>query len=157
MHKLYTLWYIQNESHTQTLMLYRNRKKNDISQGKRNGVWGKIEIWESPDQCIIREIKEETWLDVLDMSIKGIITAPNFDWSGDDFVIFVYRIDRWTGELIDCLEWELHWIDNDQILQLNTWEWDKVFIPLVYQSGVFSIYQNYQNWYYLWGDLKHYQ
>lgn len=78
-HRLYTLWYIVDHNVWKTLMLYRSKKDNDISVWKWNGIGGKIESWESSDQGMIREIKEETWFDVLDMSFKGIITAPNFD------------------------------------------------------------------------------
>jgi 8-oxo-dGTP diphosphatase len=137
-------------------MLYRNKKDNDISVWKWNGIGGKIESWESPDQGMIREIKEETWFEVLNMSFKGVITAPNFDNSWDDFVIFVYRIDQWQWTMIECDEWELHWIGNDDITSLNLREGDKVFLPLVYQPWFFTILQHYTDTLYIDWKLTQY-
>ena len=133
--KLATLGYIHREN--QTLMLHRIRKENDIHEWKWNGVGGKFEVGESPEECMIRETREETWLKAQNPILRGIITAPLFaKW--EDWYIFVYDIYEFTWDLIDCNEWELHWIDDDQILSLNLWEWDRHFIQWLQEGRFFS-------------------
>ncbi len=123
--KLATLGYIRKDS--KTLMLHRIKKENDIHEGKWNGVWGKFDPGETPEECMIREIEEETGLIARDPILKGIITAPMFaKW--EDWYIFVYEIVDFSWELIECSEWDLEWIDDDRVLWLNLWEWDRYFM-----------------------------
>lgn len=141
--KLATLIYVQHEG--KTLMIHRNKKENDIHEWKRNGVWWKLEPGESPDECCVRELLEETWLLALEYSLKWILSAPEFTpWH--DWYIFIYMVTCFEGELIDCNEWELHWINNDSLLDLNLWEWDRKFIPLLFQKWFLRIKMNYQWW-----------
>ena len=128
-----TLGYIKNNKN-QYLMLFRNKKDNDINQGKWVGVGGHLEKDETKDQCIIREIKEETGLDVKHLNNRGELL-----FISDDYVeiMYLYLIDDFEGELIECNEGELKWIDKDNLLSLNMWEGDKVFLPLLIETDEF--------------------
>lgn len=128
----------------QTLMLYRNKKENDYHEGKWNGLGGKFEQGETPEQCAVREIKEESGLTVKDPNLKGIITFPMFDGK-DDWYVFIFTFNGYEGELIDSNEGELAWIDDDKLTDLNLWEGDSIFIPWLYQDKFFSAKFNYEN------------
>ncbi|HET55299.1 MAG TPA: 8-oxo-dGTP diphosphatase [Ignavibacteria bacterium] len=140
--KLATLCYVQKEN--KTLMLYRNKKKNDYHEGKWNGLGGKFELGESPEDCAIREIKEEAGLTVKNLIMKGFITFPLFD-EVDDWHVFLFVIDKFEGELIDSPEGELEWIENDKLSEINLWEGDKIFIPWLFEDKFFSAKFNYEN------------
>ena len=118
-------------------MLHRIKKKNDIHQDKWNGLGGKLITGESPEECIKREVLEESGLIIKDPKLHGIITFPKFD-GFDDWLVFVYSSDKFEGELIDSDEGELEWINNDVLFDLNLWEGDKVFIPWLSQEKFFS-------------------
>ena len=133
--KISTLCYIRNRH--QTLMLHRIKKKNDIHQDKWNGLGGKLITGESPEECIKREVLEESGLIIKDPKLHGIITFPKFD-GFDDWLVFVYSSYKFEGELIDSDEGELEWINNDVLFDLNLWEGDKVFIPWLSQEKFFS-------------------
>tara|TARA_Y100001968_G_scaffold305907_1_gene322271 strand:+ start:1006 stop:1464 length:459 start_codon:yes stop_codon:yes gene_type:complete len=133
--KISTLCYIQNEH--QTLMLHRIKKENDIHQDKWNGLGGKLIAGESPEECVKREVLEESGLIIRKPKLHGVITFPKFD-NVDDWMVFVYTAHHFEGSLIDSNEGVLEWIDNDQILNLNLWEGDKIFIPWLSQDKFFS-------------------
>ena len=133
--KISTLCYIQSEH--QTLMLHRIKKENDIHQDKWNGLGGKLIAGESPEECVKREVLEESGLIIRKPKLHGVITFPKFD-NVDDWMVFVYTVDHFEGSLIDSNEGVLEWIDNDQILNLNLWEGDKIFIPWLSQDKFFS-------------------
>jgi 8-oxo-dGTP diphosphatase len=134
--RLATLCYVRRDGHT--LMLYRNRKEADYHAGKWNGLGGKFEPGESPEQCMRREVLEESGLSVVSARLNGMITFPTFDGS-NDWYVFVYTITETTGELTsDCREGELHWIEDAQVAHLNLWEGDRVFLPWLEKPGVFS-------------------
>jgi len=133
--KLATLCYVKKGN--QTLMLYRNKKENDYHKGKWNGLGGKFEQGESPEQCMKREILEESGLTVESATLKGFITFPMFDGT-DDWYVFIYTIEAFSGELIDSPEGELHWIANDKLFDLNLWDGDKIFMKWLEQSQIFS-------------------
>lgn len=118
-------------------MLYRNKKKNDYHEGKWNGLGGKFEQGESPEQCMHREILEESGLTVESATLRGFITFPMFDGT-DDWYVFIYTIEAFSGELIDSPEGELHWINNDKIFELNLWDGDKIFMQWLDQAKIFS-------------------
>jgi len=147
--KLATLCYVQKDD--KTLMLYRNKKENDYHEGKWNGLGGKFELGESPEDCAIREIKEEAGLSVKNLIMKGFITFPLFDGK-DDWHVFLFVIDKFEGELIDSAEGELEWIDNDKLSEINLWEGDKIFIPWLFEDKFFSAKFNYEN-----GKFKDYE
>ncbi len=140
--KLATLCYVQKDG--KTLMLYRNKKENDYHEGKWNGLGGKFEPGESPEDCAIREIKEEAGLNVKSLKLKGFITFPMFDGK-EDWYVFLFVRDDFEGELIDSPEGMLKWIPNDELEKLNLWEGDKIFIPWLFQDKFFSAKFNYEN------------
>lgn len=133
--RLATLCYVRSEG--RTLMLHRNRKENDYHEGKYNGLGGKLEPGESPEQCMKREIMEESGLEALAWRFNGVITFPTFDGS-NDWYVFVFTVSEFRGELIDSAEGELHWIPDGDVLALNLWEGDRLFIPWLEKPGFFS-------------------
>ena len=139
-----TLCYVKTE--TQTLMLHRIKKENDMHKGKWNGLGGKMEDGETPEECIIREVYEESGLTIQDPTLKGILTFPQFD-GNNDWLAFVFSAHTFTGELIDSDEGVLEWVDNEKLLDLNLWPGDKIFLPWVDGDRFFSgkfIYENKQ-------------
>ena len=142
--QLATLCYLRAEQ--QTLMLYRNQKSDDFHLGKWNGLGGKVESGESPEESVIREVKEESGLTVQNPKLCGILTFPGFKSDGVDWVVFVFEAIHFTGELSSGPEGTLHWIEDSRILDLNLWPGDLVFLPWIYKGGPFFsaklIYEN---------------
>ena len=133
--KLATLCYLKNNG--KTLMLYRNKKPGDIHKGKWNGLGGKVEAGETPEQCAIREIQEESGLTVIDLKFNGVITFPMFD-GVDDWYVFIFTINESHGFLIDSPEGELAWVPDEKLLELNLWDGDRIFLPWLKQDKFFS-------------------
>ena len=142
--KLATLIYVKDNINKKTLMLFRNKKTNDVHEGKWNGLWGKLEKGESPELCCRRELFEESWLIAKTIELKWILTAPNFSHDSDRY-IFIYNVTSREWEIKECNEWELHWIDSDKILELNLREWDKKFIPLLDKPWIFHTTMRYKD------------
>lgn len=140
--KLATLCYVMNDN--KTLMLYRNKKENDYHEGKWNGLGGKFEQGEAPEECAIREVFEESGLKVKDPVLKGHITFPMFDGK-DDWYVWLYVFNGFEGNLIDSPEGRLEWIPNEKLNELNLWEGDKIFIPWLFNDKIFSAKFNYEN------------
>ncbi len=142
--KLATLCYVQKDG--RTLMVHRIKRANDMHLGKWNGLGGKLEPGETPEECVIREIYEESGLLARDPQLKGILTFPGFA-NEEDWYTFVYVVTDFTGELIDSPEGFLEWIEDDRLLGINLWEGDRIFIPWLKEAGFFSgkfVYQNNQ-------------
>jgi len=133
--KISTLCYIKKNN--QTLMLHRIKKKNDIHKNKWNGLGGKLIDGESPEECVKREVFEESGLIIESPKLHGIITFPKFD-EIDDWIVFIYTAKNFEGNLIECNEGKLDWVSDDQLLRLNIWEGDKIFIPWLSQEKFFS-------------------
>ncbi len=125
--KISTLCYIEKDG--SYLMLFRNKKEDDINEGKWIGVGGHFEEDESPDECIIREAKEETGLDLLHPDLRGIVTFVS--GKGLTEYMFLYTASRFSGELIPCTEGDLKWIEKNKIKDLTLWEGDKIFLELL--------------------------
>lgn len=142
--KLATLCYVTDKKNNSTLMIYRNKKKNDYHEGKWNGLGGKFEPGESPEECAIREIEEESGLKVKNVTMKGFITFPLFDGK-DDWYVFLFTSDEFEGEQIDSPEGKLEWIPNEKLTEINLWEGDKIFIPWLFEEKFFSAKFNYEN------------
>ena len=147
--RLATLCYVQRPG--QTLMLHRVKRKNDYHQGKWNGLGGKFEPGESPEECVVREVYEESGLVCRDPMLRGQITFPNFDGEADWYV-WVFVAPQWEGQLRDSPEGRLAWIDNDHLLGLNLWPGDRLFIPWVFKDRYFSAKFLYQD-----GDFQGYE
>ena len=133
--KLATLCYVR--SNGKTLMLHRIKKRNDMHAGKWNGLGGKLDPGETPEECVVREVREESGLELSAPVLRGVLTFPAFS-QGEDWYAFVYVADRFTGELIDSAEGVLAWVDDDKLAQLNLWEGDRIFLPWLDSQGFFS-------------------
>ena len=133
--RLATLCYVRDRG--RTLMVHRVRKANDYHHGKHNGLGGKLEPGESPEDCMKRELLEESGLTALAWRLNGMITFPTFDGS-NDWYVFVFTIHEFSGELIDSPEGELIWVPDSELLDLNLWEGDRVFLPWLSRREFFS-------------------
>ena len=127
------------------LMLYRNKKENNLNKGKWIGVGGKFLENESPLQCAVREVKEETGLTIYDPDFRGVVVF-NYNEEETEYM-FLYTADKFTGEVdFNCNEGELKWIDKDDILNLNLWEGDRIFLSLLKKdSPFFYLTLNYRD------------
>lgn len=125
-------------------MVHRVKKVNDVHQGKWNGLGGKLEAGETPEECAIREIQEESGLRPISLKLKGFLTFPNFA-NDEDWYAFVFVVDRFEGDLIESPEGNLQWIPDEQLLDLNLWEGDRIFLPWLDQPGFFSARFVYQH------------
>lgn len=142
--KLATLCYLRKNSHT--LMIHRIKKENDMHAGKWNGLGGKLEPGETPEECARREIWEEAGLLVKSLHLKGLITFPGFS-NDEDWYTFLFVVKVFEGQLIDSPEGTLQWIPDAELLDLNLWPGDRIFIPWLDKPGFFSgkfIYENQQ-------------
>ena len=140
--KLATLCYVRHNGHT--LMMYRNKKKADIHLGKWNGLGGKFAPGETPEECVCREVREESGLRITNPHLRGFLTFPKFS-AGEDWYVFVFTAEEFNGELHTSSEGELKWIPNKKLLDLNLWEGDQYFLPLLESNLFFSgkfIYRN---------------
>ena len=131
---LATLCYIKRAG--QTLMLYRNKKINDIHEGKWNGLGGKFEAGESPEMCIRREVEEEAGLFIRNPRLHGLLIFVNF--KGNDWYVFVFSATNFEGDVIDSPEGRLEWIDDDKLLDLPLWPSDAIFLPWLKKDNFFS-------------------
>ena len=113
----------------QYLMLHRTKKENDENHDKWIGVGGKFEEGESPEDCMRREVREETGFEVTAWRYCGIVTFVHNIWPAEQMHIFVCT--DWTGEPIECNEGDLEWIEKKRLLELPQWEGDKIFLRLI--------------------------
>lgn len=110
------------------LMLYRNKKKNDLNEGKYIGIGGHIEKGETKEQALIREVKEETGLLLNSFVYRGEIIFINDKYKE---IMYLYTSDDFVGELKECNEGSLSWIPIENVIDLPLWEGDKVFLDLL--------------------------
>ena len=122
-----TLCYIQSGGNY--LLLHRTKKKNDQSHDKWLGIGGKFEDKESPEDCILREVREETGLTLTSYQYRGIVTFVSDVWETE--FMHLFTADAFTGTIRDCDEGELEWISKDRYLSLPMWEGDKIFLRLL--------------------------
>ncbi len=130
---LATLCYVIDNKNKKTLMLHRVKKKNDFHEGKWNGLGGKFDAGESPEECVIREVKEESGLTIINPILNGFIAFPNFDGK-NDWHVFIFTAKNFKGKLIDSNEGNLQWIKNEELLKLNLWDGDKIFLNWVFNK-----------------------
>ena len=130
---LSTLCYIEKDG--KYLMLHRTKKKNDINKDKWIGIGGKFEQNESPEECIVREVKEETGLTLKTYKLRCIVTYISTTW--DTEYMYVFTSNDFEGEEIECNEGDLQWINKDESTKLNTWEGDKIFIEKLQKDDSF--------------------
>ena len=130
------------EKNNQYLMLHRNKKENDINKDKWIGVGGHIEDNETNDQCIVREVKEETNLDLIDFDLLGEVT---FNIDGFVEIMYVYKSMNFKGEINECNEGTLEWVDKDKLHLLNLWEGDKIIFKKMDEKIYFKLNMIYKN------------
>ena len=133
--KLATLCYVKSPNGL-TLMIHRIKKAGDIHAGKWNGLGGKLEAGESPEQCVIREVREEAGLEIENPRYHGLLVFADF--KADDWYVFVFTATQFTGSLIESAEGHLEWIPGDEILTLPLWPSDPIFLPWLEHDVVFS-------------------
>lgn len=122
-----TLCYL--EKNGAYLMLYRNKKKNDPNGGKWIGVGGKLEEKESPPDCLIREVREETGLQVNSYDYRGLVTFVSDEYETEQMHLFTSK--DFSGELQSCNEGDLEWIPLEKLDSLPAWEGDRIFLALI--------------------------
>ncbi len=128
--KMTTLCYIENNDCY--LMLHRTKKKKDVNKDKWIGVGGHAEGNETPQECLLREVKEETGLLLTSYKFRGLITFISDEYEAEMMCLFT--ADGYTGELITCDEGELEWIKKSDVPQLPTWEGDAQFLKLLLED-----------------------
>ena len=139
--KLTTLCYIEHDD--QYLMLHRVKKENDENHDKWIGVGGKFEEGESPEDCLLREVKEETGLTLKEYRLHGIITFVSNEW-GTEYM-YLYTATKYEGTLTECDEGELVWIPKDELSKLTLWEGDRIFLRLLdEEKRFFSLKLHYE-------------
>jgi 8-oxo-dGTP diphosphatase len=132
---LATLCYLRKDG--KTLMLHRVKKKNDIHEGKWNGLGGKLESGETPEECAVREVREESGLVLRNPLLRGLLTFPGFDGE-HDWYVYVFTGTEFEGSLIDSPEGRLEWVADGKLLDLPLWEGDKVFLGWLDRPEFFS-------------------
>jgi len=122
-----TLIYIERGD--EYLMLHRTKKEHDLNHDKWIGVGGKFEDGEAPEDCMLREAREETGLTLTRWRYRGLVTFVSDQWETE--YMHLFTADQWTGEPRECDEGELAWIQKERLLALPLWEGDKLFLRLL--------------------------
>ena len=122
-----SLCYIERDG--KYLMLHRTKKVNDENHDKWIGVGGKFEEGESPEECMLREVTEETGLSLSSWRYRGIVTFVSDEWGGE--YMHLFTADGFTGQIKSCDEGELEWVEKHRLLTLPIWEGDKIFLRLL--------------------------
>ena len=133
---LSTQCYIEKDG--RYLMMNRKVKENDVNHDKWIGVGGHFEKDESPEECLLREVKEETGYTLTSWKFHGIVTFVSA--KGVTEYMWVYSADGFTGEPVECDEGELVWVEKDKLDGLELWEGDRIFLRLMAEDApVFSL------------------
>ena len=130
-----TLCYITRGD--EVLMLHRGKKQNDINKDKWIGIGGKFEQEESPDECLLREAKEETGLTLTSWRCRGIVTFLNEGSFGE--YMYLFTADGFEGDLKECDEGDLQWVHRDFLNELPKWEGVQIFLDLLWQDAPFFL------------------
>ena len=140
--KMTTLCYIEQEG--KYLMLHRVKKHHDINAGKWIGVGGHVKNGETPEECLLREVKEETGLVLTAYRLRGLVTFLSDACEPE--LMCVFTADAFDGEMIECDEGELAWVEKSDVLALPTWEGDRVFLERLLSGDerFFSIKLRYE-------------
>ena len=119
------------------LMLHRVKKKNDLNQDKWIGVGGKFEGEETPDECLLREAREETGLNLTSWRCRALVTFLSDVWEGE--YMYLFTADGFEGTLKECDEGDLQWVSREFLDALPKWEGDKIFLELLWQDAPFFL------------------
>lgn len=130
---LTTLCYIEKDD--AYLMLHRVKKENDINKDKWIGIGGHFENTESPEECLLREVKEETGLTLHSWCFRGLVTFVTLQGVSEYMCLFTS--DDFSGELAECDEGNLEWVKKDRFPELNLWEGDYIFLRLLEERETF--------------------
>ena len=122
-----TLCYLEQDG--ALLMLHRVKKVNDENQDKWIGVGGKLEDKESPEDCLLREVWEETGLTLERWRYRGLVTFVSDKWETE--YMHLYTADRFSGTLKECDEGNLEWVPRDRVESLPLWQGDKIFLRMI--------------------------
>lgn len=129
-----TLCYIEQGG--KWLLLHRTKKERDENKDKWIGVGGKFEDGESPDDCLLREVKEETGLTLTRWQFRGIVTFVSDQWPCE--YMHLFTATGFEGEMVPaCDEGDLEWIEKERLLSLPIWQGDKIFLRLLAQNHPF--------------------
>ena len=142
---LSTLCYIERniEEKSQYLMLHRVKKENDCNRDKWIGVGGKFQERESPEECLLREVREETGLTLTSWRFRGLVTFVSDQWPTE--YMHIFTADGFTGTIGRCDEGDLEWVDLDRVEQLPLWAGDHLFLKLLAsEAPFFSLKLRYQ-------------
>ncbi len=141
--KLATLCYVKKDG--RTLMMHRNKRAGDIHDGKWNGLGGKLDFGETPEEGVIREVKEESGLVIKNPSLRGILTFPAFK-DEEDWYVYVFVAHEYSGEFaVESREGELKWIEDEKLFGLPLWEGEPIFLKWIEEGRFFSgkfVYEN---------------
>ena len=116
-------------------MLHRIKKKNDLNHDKWIGIGGKFEDKESPEDCLLREAREETGLTLTDYRYRGLVTFVSDRWPTE--YMHLFTADGFTGELKDCDEGALEWLHRTRLREIPHWEGDDIFLDLIERDAPF--------------------
>lgn len=136
-----TLCYI--EKNNKYLMLHRTKKQNDTNSDKWIGIGGKFEKGETPTECVLREVKEETNLTLKSVNFRGIVYFRNNFYPDED--MYLFTSNDFVGTIKTCDEGDLEWIDRDELYSLTLWEGDKIFLEALKKDDrFFELTLNYE-------------
>ena len=131
-----TLIYIEKDG--KTLLLHRTKKKNDLNHDLWVGIGGHCEEDESPEDCALREAKEETGLTLTEYKYRGVVTFVSDKYEGE--YMHLFTSSDFVGDIIECDEGDLEWIENERVLSLPAWEGDRLFLELLRKDEpIFSL------------------
>ena len=117
----------------QVLMLHRVKKKNDVNKDKWIGIGGKFEAEESPDECLLRECREETGLRLTSWQCRGVVTF--LQEGGEGEYMYLFTAEEFEGNLHDCPEGDLQWVSREFLYRLPMWEGDRIFLDLLWRKA----------------------
>ncbi|MDC0707099.1 8-oxo-dGTP diphosphatase [Stigmatella sp. ncwal1] len=130
-----TLGYVLSPDGDKVLLIHRNARPEDAHLGKYNGLGGKMQPEEDVASCMRREIREEAAIECVEMRLRGTISWPGFGPKGEDWLGFIFRIDRFTGVPLERNpEGTLSWVPVQDIMGLPLWDGDRHFLPLVFDA-----------------------
>lgn len=121
----------------QVLMLHRVKKKNDVNKDKWIGIGGKFEAEESPDECLLRECREETGLRLTSWQCRGVVTF--LQEGGEGEFMYLFTAEEFEGNLHDCPEGDLQWVSREFLHRLPMWEGDRIFLDLLWRNAPFFL------------------
>ena len=131
-----TLCYIEKDN--KYLMLHRTKKENDLNEGKWIGVGGKFEKDETPEECLLREVQEETGLTLTKYRLRAVITFVLNEWGSE--YMYLFTANEFSGELSECDEGKLKWVNKKDIFKLNIWDGDRIFLKkLIEEENFFTL------------------